>query len=131
GAEESGGLGQSLVQVVREEAKQAMPALLAEGNTVFLEERLELCLRSEKDLAYRNYAAFLLLSGRLDDRIAEYRRRAEQPNEATAAVVLVYLYRAKGDLAGARWAAEQSGNEHLTQPILSEQADWKAIRARH
>src|SRR5207245_9857043 len=48
-----------------------------------------------------------------------------------AARLLPYLLRAKGDLAGARQAADQSHNDQLVDGILLEQCDWKMLASRH
>ena len=104
--------------------------------------------------AHRNYAAFLLVHGGLDEQIAATAARLDQPPAANAAPpgpapaahhprlrhvartpaqdaeLLTFLHRAKGNLPAARAAAERSGDEELLHNILIEIGDWKALAAR-
>src|SRR5262249_31980982 len=43
------------------------------------------------------------------------------------AVILTCLYRVKGDLPNARWAAEKSGRADLLETVLYDMGDWKAL----
>jgi len=77
------------------------------------------------------YAAYWLLRGQLDERIAHFHSLlAKTPNEKRVAETLAYLYRAKGNLTEARKAAETSERTELIEGILHEAADWKALAAR-
>jgi tetratricopeptide (TPR) repeat protein len=114
-----------LRQLVQEQA-QLVPGLAAEGQLATLEELLEVCSPLGEEAA-RNYAAYLLVRGRLDEAIAAVKARTDPPS----AEVLTYLYRAKGDLAGARQAAERAGNPRLVEAVLWEQGAWKELLDRH
>src|SRR5262249_52463831 len=88
---------------------------------------VELGLRSERDTSYRDYVSWTYFRGKLDDRIAHYRTLAEK-NDTQAAEILFYLYRAKGDLGGTRWAADKlPGKPRLLQAALTEAADWREL----
>lgn len=126
-AEDDANLRRLLHRRLAEEAGTLTASLLLEGNLGAVEELLELGLDTDSERAHCNYAAFLLLQGRLDAKIPTFRAKAEQPQGHRAAMTLLYLYRAKGDLAGVRWAAERANNEALLQGILYEQRDWKAL----
>ncbi|HEY7428535.1 MAG TPA: hypothetical protein VH682_30170, partial [Gemmataceae bacterium] len=82
-------------------------------------------------IEHSQYTAYWLLRGKLEERIAHFRNLlAKEPAEKRVAETLAYLYRAKGDLAEARKAAEKSGRADLLEGILYEAADWKALAAR-
>jgi tetratricopeptide (TPR) repeat protein len=104
-------------------------ALLAEGQDARLEEILEQALTGEGDQPSANYAAYLMLRGKLDEKIRVLEKKAagsSKPGDKTDLTV-AYLYRAKGDLAGARKHAEKAEHPALLQTILIEQEDWKAL----
>lgn len=130
GAEENADLRRVLFQEVAQQSGQAAATLMAEGNFPAVEELLEVGTATEEESALRNYAVFLLLRGRLDARIDHYKSRAELPGGTKAAHILSFLLRAKGDLAGARKAAEKAGKESLVRAILSDQGDWKELARR-
>lgn len=129
-AEENPDVRRNLFQQVAYEASRGIPAMLAEGKFTAVEEILEMSLAGESELAFRNYAAYLLLRGRLDDKIAHFKARADQPQPGNAAEILTYLYRARGDLPNARMAAEKSAKPLLVDAILYEQGDWKTLAKR-
>ncbi len=82
-------------------------------------------------IEHRHYAAYWLLRGKLDERIAHFESLLKTAPKAKRNVaILVYLYRAKGDMPAARRAAEQAGHADLLEAILYEMADWKALAAR-
>src|SRR5262249_36227068 len=95
-----------------------------------LEAILELSLGSESDSSYRNYAAFALFRGKLDEKIAAYKARAEK-GDKKAIDVLYFLCRAKGDAAQARWAAEKSEDRRLLVAALTDAGDWKEAAKRY
>jgi tetratricopeptide (TPR) repeat protein len=106
-----------------------VPGLLADGRPNEVEDLLEMGMKGGDEQALRNYAAFLLLSGRLDAKIPEWARKAKKLTGYQAAEVLMYLYRAKGDLKKARVAARRTDKKYLLASILIEQGDWKELSA--
>jgi predicted Zn-dependent protease len=104
-------------------------ALLAEGQDARLEEVLEQGLSGEGDQPHLHYAAYLMARGKLDEKIRALEKKAAgstKPGDKTA-LTLAFLYRAKGDLAGARKYAERAEHPALLRTILAEQEDWKAL----
>jgi tetratricopeptide (TPR) repeat protein len=96
-----------------------------------LEQLLEFCLVTKRDEARRDYAAFLLLRGRVEMQIPRWRARAELPGGADAAALLTYLYRIASDAKNARWAAEKSNDPSLIEMVLHEQGAWAELVALH
>jgi len=81
-------------------------------------------------LSEKDFAAYWLLRGQLDDRIRDFRARlAKDPSDKRFAGTLAYLYRAKGDLTEARKMAERAELDYLVEDILLKAADWKALAA--
>ncbi len=113
-----------LVQKVTDEVAQRVGQLLGQGELAQVEELLEICLNTEVDATLRNYAAFLLVCGRLDAKLAQLEKRTDPPPPAA---FLAYLHRARGDLDSAREAAARSGDTALLQGILFEKNDWKSL----
>ncbi len=107
----------------------AVPRLLQEGNLPLLEQMLELAMAAEKEAAIADYAACCLIEGKLSERIAQFKVRAERGNSSRAGEVLVYLHRAAGDLTSARQAAARIGRPDLEVAILREAGDWPALAA--
>jgi Tfp pilus assembly protein PilF len=126
-AEENVETRQTLHQQIAQEAGQVASALLLEGNAAGAEEILEVALWIDNEMARRHYAALVLLRGRLDDRIAHFRALLDREQEIPVAEVLVFLYRARGDLAAARQMADRTSKEPLIQSLMYEQGDWKAL----
>lgn len=84
-----------------------------------------------KFIGHNQYAAYWLLRGKLQERIAQVADRLrEQPGHKWLAQALAYLHRANGDLKQARTAAEKSGRADLLEGILYELGDWKALAER-
>ncbi len=103
-----------------------LPVLLAENNQAAIEPLLETGLYI-KGMGPGPYAAYWLLRGKLDERIAFFEARAREGDPKKANEVLAYLYRAKGDLAAARRAAEKADRRDLVESLLYEAADWKEL----
>jgi predicted Zn-dependent protease len=124
---------QRLAVALEPEIVRAVPALVLEEQFDTLEQLLEVglvCSGSvESDMSQRNYAAFLFLRGRLDEKITYFRKRAERPGGERTANLLTYLYRAKGDAVNLRWAAEKSGQPKLLRLVLHELGAWSELAA--
>jgi predicted Zn-dependent protease len=110
---------------------RGVPVLLEEGNLAALEGLLQLALEGDLKTGAPHYAAYHLLTGQLPKRIAELEARAKRnPPGKIEAEVLVYLYRAKGDMDKARKNAVAAEQNDLLEGILYESGDWKEL-ARH
>jgi predicted Zn-dependent protease len=117
-----------LFQQISGQMRNALPQLLAENNFGALEALLELTLAGDVKGGVSHYAAYWLLRGRLDDRIAHYKALAARgPDAKRAAEILVYLYRARGDLKAARQAAAKAGRADLVEAFLYEAGAWKEL----
>jgi tetratricopeptide (TPR) repeat protein len=82
-------------------------------------------------IEHRQYTAYWLLRGKLDERIAHFTSLLKTTPKAKRNIaILVYLHRAKGEMAEARKAGELAGHDDLLEAILYEMADWKALAAR-
>ena len=75
----------------------------------------------------RNYAAYFLLRGGLDDKIEELQERVARAPTAPDAQRLAYLLRARGDLAEALAAAEKSDSAALLDGLLMELGQWQRL----
>jgi hypothetical protein len=117
--------------------KLRLPLLLVENKREALEPLLEKSLGAH-GMDPRPYAAYWLLRGKLDERIALFKPGGREAGRKYAATVLAYLYRAKGDLAAARRAAEKAEAQaadaedkkkarKLVESLLYEAADWKEL----
>jgi tetratricopeptide (TPR) repeat protein len=103
-----------------------LPLLLAADNREDLEPLLEAGLYVS-NMGPGPYAAYWLLRGKLDERIASLESRAKGPDPKKVAEVLASLYRARGDLVAARRAAEAAERQDLVEALLYEAADWKEL----
>jgi tetratricopeptide (TPR) repeat protein len=112
---------------ITQEGARAAGLLLAEGDTATAEELLDAGVAGGDETAVRNFAAYHLLRGSLEKKSAELRARVEKTKDNNAAEVLVFLYRAQGDLKNARWAAERAGKPALVEAVADEMGDWKAV----
>ncbi|MFB3894397.1 MAG: tetratricopeptide repeat protein [Phycisphaerae bacterium] len=108
--------------VVRQMAN-VTPAMLAAGEFEKAESLWAMAVECGEELSIRNYAAYLLCRGMIDDKIKSV---GDKPTESQARL-LAFLCRAKGDLASALAAAKKSGDDVLVGNILFEMGDWKAL----
>ncbi len=128
--EDNEGIRQQLFQPFRKAVELLIPDLLQKRAHGPLEDVLRMRLAGAVESAVRDLAVYLLLTDRIDEALPHYRARAARPGDPQATLILAYLYRAKGDLAGARAVAEKTGNLPLLQTLLYEQGDWKALSQR-
>ncbi|HYT90187.1 MAG TPA: tetratricopeptide repeat protein, partial [Gemmataceae bacterium] len=129
-AEDDSATRRQVFQVLAKPVEALLPHLLRKRQLDPLEDLLIIRLAGEPEWAVRDYAVFLLLSGRLDGAMPYYRAWAAHSGDNRAATVLAHLYRVKGDLAAARTAAEKAGDLSLVHSILYDQGDWKELSAR-
>jgi tetratricopeptide (TPR) repeat protein len=115
--------------LLHKEVEEELRARLARQDFDKLEDLLEIRLMSGAEKAPRDYAVFLLLSGRLGPVSARYAGYAALPGRKWEALVLAHLHRVRGDLPAARRAAAKAGERELFQAVLVEQGDWKALAA--
>jgi len=128
-AEEDANLRGEWLHFLANDTDRAIPVLLADGNEVVVEDMLELGLTTEREPALRNYAAYMLLRKRLDEKIDEIKDRAANGDKKLAHL-LAHLYRAKGMLPAAREMAEKADKQVFVDQILTEAGDWKALAKR-
>lgn len=123
----------------------AVAAFIAEDNHAGAEQILDGWWPASADGA-QSYAAYWLMRGKIDEKIAQHRKPLDAMGAGAAvdnargpglaglvapqARLLVHLYRAKGDLDGALWAAEQTGDRDILENILLLRRDWKTLAAR-
>jgi predicted Zn-dependent protease len=130
-AEDDTDLKGQMYQTIAREAARAVPHLFAGKDYATLEALLELAVNGETETAVFHYVAYHLLRGKLDERIAHYKKRAAEEREPNKQrVILFYLYRAKGDVAGALEAAEKANRDDLVAGLLEEQGRWKELARR-
>jgi len=131
-AEENEAVRRALHQEMTQEIVQTTGMFLLAGQHDILEDLLAQSLIGERDGSYRNYAAHLLLRGKLDAKIAEVqakaiKEKAREDGQRQPAELLFFLTRAKGDAAGMRQAAELTGNGRLRTFALQEASAWKEL----
>lgn len=125
-AENVAELRADLFRIIAQETPTAVPVLLVADNQRVVHDVLELSLTSKTDAAARNYAAYFLLRGRIDEKIEQFKKKVDKEG-ADSALVLAHLYRAKGDLAAARTVAAPF---LLASQFEEEQGDWAALAKR-
>lgn len=116
-----------IYQELARHLSQTACAFVAEGDLATTEELLEAGATEGTEPATRYWAVYCLLQGKAEERIQQLRTRLERDSSPQAARALMYLYRAKGDWAGARWAAEKMGETDLLKEVLFEMGEWKAL----
>ncbi len=135
-------------RILTENARGLAAALAGDGDTPSAGRVLEIAAttpaaQDAQEQAAMDYAAFLLVAGGLDERIAAAKARLDKidvpapagaraagPDAASTAALLTFLCRANGDLPAAKAAAERSGSEPLQHNILIEAGDWPELARR-
>ncbi len=108
--------------------RQAAIGLIHDGKDPAAEALLRAAASGEDGAGARDYAAFLLLRGRLDESLREAAGSVAPP--AGGERLRAFLCRAKGDLNGARAAAQRSGDSALFESILMERGEWNLLAQR-
>jgi predicted Zn-dependent protease len=116
-----------IAQLLAADMPRLAAALLAAGQDTRLEEALEQGFAGDSEAPLAHYAAYLLVRGKLDDKLRELQKKAGAAPDKKTALTLAYLCRARGDVAGARRYAEKAEHPNLLQTILIEQEDWKGL----
>jgi tetratricopeptide (TPR) repeat protein len=130
-AEEDPEIRRRLFAQISNEMSRAVPLLLAEDHFDTLSLLVETALDQDVRSGVSNYAAFWMLRGKLDERIACFQARAaKNSGDAKAQEILAYLYRANGSLPAARAAAEKAGRADLVEALLVESGAWKELATR-
>lgn len=129
-AEETPDVKKGLYQTVVQELPRMASEHVNDAKPDLIEEWLELGLLSEEESVLRHYAAFVLQDGNLDKKITHWKAQADKDKTNASSLVLAYLYRAKGDLAKAKEAAEKAGKAPIVEAIQMEQGAWKDLAAR-
>ncbi len=111
-------------QIARE-LPRALSRLLDQKEQAILEGLLAASLTADNQLGIRNAAAYWLLTGQLDKKIAQYQGLTAGKDKAREVEVLVQLLRARGDLVAARNVARRAEREDLVNALLYEATDWK------
>ncbi len=116
----------AILKALASHAREAGAMLLADGDFASADVLLSTAATSGGDAA-RDYAAFLLLHGGLDDRVARLREEVAHTPSPVSSALLVSLLRANGDLEGASKAAAGAADESLVEHLLIERRDWKTL----
>ena len=109
----------------------SVPLLLEKNNRHLLERFVEIPLDYRTDVGVPHYAAYWLLNGKIDERIAHFKAlEAKSSDPKREAEILAYLYRAKGDLPAALDAARRADLDDLVDHLLVQAGDWKKLAER-
>ena len=131
GAEDDPTIRGDVYRQLRGELNRRGPQLILDENYDSLELLLDAVLANDPEEGIEDYAAYWLMRGKLDDRIAHYKALAAKGVDAEKNWELAsHLLHAKGDLAGAREAADKAGKPELADAVLYEAGDWKALADR-
>jgi tetratricopeptide (TPR) repeat protein len=112
----------NLATTIASQASKIVGPLVAKGELGQAEEVLELVATTEAGLP--QLTAFLILTDRLDAKIAVTRERASEGN-SEAWTRLAYLLRAKDDLPAATEAADKTGDLILRVNLRAEAGRWE------
>jgi hypothetical protein len=116
--------------LVREDATVLVPVLLLRSEFDRAERWLEQAALADHrygEPAICNYAAYLLLRGTLDERIARARQEAAAADDQQTARILAYLLRAKGSYLEAREVAKKANSETLLPDLHYRLEDWNQL----
>ena len=129
-AESDANLRAQILRLLGSNLPRLMPVALMDNKFDLVERLLDMGMQTD-DLAKTNlshYCAYWMFRGKLDERIKELSdKKDRKPLESE---LLAYLHRAKGDLRTAQAVAEQANLAELTDRLLFELADWKALAKR-
>jgi len=103
--------------------------LLLQGEFSRAEASLRLLAEHEQEAGERarDYAAFLLLRGGLDDAVTKLKALIPPGAKTVSPHVLARLLQVQGNLGEARRVAETTGDRYLQADIYQRQEDWRAV----
>ncbi len=131
GAEDDPEVRGPVYKLINDEVKRVAPQLLLEEKYDVLEPLLDAVLANDPQEGAEDYAAYWMMRGTLDEHIAHFKALAVKGADAEKNGELVaHLLHAKGDLAGARAAADKANRPELADALLYEAGDWKALAGR-
>jgi tetratricopeptide (TPR) repeat protein len=117
---------QALAQALAPEAGKFVRPLVERGQLDDAQAVLELV--ADREPGRSQLAAFLILTGRIDDRAAGLKQKPGETQPGNEECErLAMLQRARGDLTTAIAAAEQSTDKYLLVNLLSEARDWMRV----
>jgi predicted Zn-dependent protease/Tfp pilus assembly protein PilF len=121
-----------LYQRLAHQARESLPEFVFLDKLDDVEALLETALTASVGETGVDYAAFMLLTNKVDAAIArwEKERDAKGPAASMANETLIYLYRVKKDWDKALEAAQKTKNEELIDAVLWEQGNWKELAKR-
>jgi tetratricopeptide (TPR) repeat protein len=127
-SEENVAARQEVLKDLEKEIGRALPQAFVEDKYSDLDDLFDACLLTAPDQHIHNYAAFCLVSGRLNDRIKYYRDQLGKDTKLPADKILAHLLRVNGDFAEAVKVAGK--DEKLQVRILYQQRNWKELAKR-
>jgi tetratricopeptide (TPR) repeat protein len=119
-------------QLISQNLALCGPIALDETDADTVEQLLRLGMKEDPRHFVAHYAAYWLLRDKIDERIAHHKELLEKATMKPPpdAEVLARLYRAKGDFAAARQAADKTERADLIEALLYEAGDWKELARR-
>ena len=131
GAEDDPTVRGGVLTLITPALSHAAPQMLFEENYDTLELLLEVLLTNDAEQGAGPYAAYWMMRGKLDERIAYFKNIAGKGADGQRSwEILAHLYHAKGDLAAAREAADKAEKPDLADAMLYEAGDWKTLAQR-
>ena len=115
---------------VTQDAPRGVARSILAGDHEFTLKLLQICLTSELDEAPTNYAAYHYFNNSVDSAINRWLPEWNASKSKNAGVVLVHLYRVKGDFAAAGKIAAAIPSDSLVEQLLWEQSSWKQLAQR-
>jgi len=130
-AEEDPMVRGGVYNLITRKLSSSAPQMLLDEDYDSLELLLDVLLANDVDQGVGHYAAYYMMRGKLDERIAHFKAIAGKgPDGQRSWEILAHLYHAKGDLAAARDAADKADRPELADAMLFEAGDWKELAKR-
>lgn len=104
-------------------------AMLLKGDLAQVEQTLKR-FSPRSSLVRDHYLAYLLASGRIDQRLRELINADSTATDAGNSRLLAYLYRATGEWQKALAAAEQARDDRLMIDLLVQERNWGELARR-